>query len=181
VRRGERLFWTIFPSALLHRLSTPAIFWTIQPRGAAVWSRQSCACLSKRTAFISSIEAAAFAVASCDLASGFAKIVPMILRHSLHQRLQMCVTLCYLHDFAHSCFFLLLVLDVANTLSFFCCDAAFAPCSTHAASTSGHCFIYFSVDNIRFSSHCSRLLLMLHADLPFTLASAAAMLAAARQ
>jgi hypothetical protein len=137
--------------------------------------------LSTLATFISLIEAAAFAVALCDLASGFAKIVPMILRHSLHQRLQMCVTLCYLHDFAHSCFFLLLVLDVANTLSFFCCDAASAPCSTHAASTSGHCFIHFSVDNLRFSSHCSRLWLMLHADLPFILANPAAILAAARQ
>lgn len=39
----------------------------------------------------------------------------------------------------------------------------------------------FSVDIIIFSSHCSRLLLMLRADLPFILASPAAMLAAARQ
>lgn len=149
--------------------------------GSRVEQAVVCVIEQKRTTFISSIEAAAFAVALCDLASGFAKIVPMILRHSLHQRLQMCVTLCYLHDFAHSCFFLLLALDVANALSFFCCDAASAPCSTHAASTSGHCFMDFSVDNIIFSSHCSRLLLMLRADLPFILASPAAMLAAARQ
>jgi hypothetical protein len=42
-----------------------------------------------------------YRVTLCDLATGFAKTVPMMLRHSLPQRLQMCVIFCYLHDFTN--------------------------------------------------------------------------------